>query len=254
MLFLFLVFLIAAAVFVLRSYNAMRQNMENLKESLSNISVVTSKKISLVNQLIQIVQNYQESEKFVMLQVSSDTVQSMQDASARSGAVIADIGRYAQKFPELKSNQQYGRLMDALHVSEQEVQQARVHYNYNAKVFNTARTSIPTVFYASALGFGEAQYLSIGTAEDPAMKVQQPMVSDDANRVNELLGKAGRRTLESARQLGQQGWAAAEKGAASFQKTGGEVKAETKAASFCPKCGAPHEAAGSFCGDCGHRF
>lgn len=76
----------------------MRNHMENLKESLSNISVVTSKKISLVNQLIQIVQNYQESEKFVMLQVSSDTVQSVQDASARSGAVIADIGRYAQSF------------------------------------------------------------------------------------------------------------------------------------------------------------
>lgn len=255
-LFLTLAVLTMAAVFVLRSYNAMRLHMENLKESLSNISVVTSKKISLVNQLITIVQSYQESEKFVMLQVSSDTVQGMQEASTRSGTVIADIGRMAQKFPELKSNQQYGRLMDALQIAEQEVQNTRLTYNRTAKIFNTARTSVPTIFYATSLGFGEAQYLSIGTAEDPAMKVQRTMQSGDASRLNDLLERGVNRSASQQTHSAQLQHSAQETATSPLQ-TSPALQAPSKAVEsirFCPQCGVRNDAGGSFCGDCGTKF
>lgn len=242
-MYLILLLLAVIAFFVLRSYNSMRHHMENLKESLSNISVVTSKKVSLINQLIDIVKNYAESEKFVMLKVSSDTVQGVQQATSLSGTVIADIGRTAQRFPELKSNQQYNMLMDALQRTEQEVQNARTAYNHNAKVYNTARTSIPTVFYASPLGFGEAQYLSISTTEDPEMRVQKSMISDDSERLNELLGKAGRKAMDSAKAL-------AEKGVTAVQQKTQTVQEGL----VCPSCGSSAATATTFCGDCGARL
>lgn len=60
-------------------YNKLRLLSENVKEAWSNITVATRKKVSLVNQLIDSVKSYQESEKFVMLKMSDDlTVASLQ--------------------------------------------------------------------------------------------------------------------------------------------------------------------------------
>ncbi len=217
-LLLFLIILAVAGYFVTKSYNEMRKHAENVKESFSNISVVMRKKVSLVNQLITVVGNYQESEKLVMLQVSSDSVQSVQQASSQTGRVLAQIGNMAQRFPELKSNQQYHRLMDSMQMTEGDVQNARLVYNRNAKVFNTARTSLPTVFYASALGFGQAPYLSIEAEDLPGSAVPQVMMSDDSERVNALLGVAGKKAMTAARQLGQQSKVLAEKGSTLLQQ------------------------------------
>ena len=217
-LFLILVLVGVAVYFVVKSYNQMRQHAENVKESLSNISVVTRKKISLINQLVTVVNNYQESEKLVMLQVSADSVQSVQQATAQSGTVLAQIGRMAQLYPDLKANQQYHRLMDSMQLTEGEVQTARLVYNRSAKLFNTARTSIPTVFYATSLGFGQAPYLALDNEELPDSGTQQPIMSDDSERVNALLGMAGRKAVTAARQLGQQSKILAEKGNSLLQQ------------------------------------
>lgn len=215
---LFVVLLGVIGYFVMKSYNEMRKHAENVKESFSNISVVMRKKVSLVNQLINVVSSYQESEKLVVLQLSADSVQSVQAASTQTGQVLAQIGSMAQRFPELKSNQQYHRLMDSMQVTEGEVQSARLIYNRNANVFNTARTSIPTVFYASALGFGQAPYLSLEAEDLPDGGVPQMMMSDDSERVNQLLGVAGKKAMTAARQLGQQSKVLAEKGSTLLQQ------------------------------------
>ncbi len=209
---LLVIVLLGAAIFLMwRGYNRMRGDAENVKECWSNISVVTRKKVSLVNQLITVVSQYQESEKFVMLQVSSDSVEAVQGASARSGAIVAEVGRMAQRFPELKSNQQYNRLMDSIHAAEQDVQQARMTYNNRAKVYNTARTSLPNAFFASGLGFGPAEYLTVEAEELPESGVQRPMISEDSERLNRILAGAGTRAVSAARQMGQQGRAMAER-------------------------------------------
>ena len=203
--------------FVFTGYNQMRALAEGVKEGWSNISVVTRKKVSLINQLIDVVGNYQESEKFVMLQVSADSVASVQQAAARSGTVLAEIGRMANRFPELKSNQQYNRLMDSIQLCEADVQNTRLVYNAKAKTYNTVRTSLPNVLYSSALGFGTAEYLSLDAVEVDA-SVQRPMITDDSERVNRLLNAAGTKAISAARQIGQQGKALAEKGAARVQQ------------------------------------
>ena len=253
-LFFCLAALIAVSTVILRSYNAMRNQLEILKESLSNISVVTGKKISLVNQLIAIVQSYQESEKFVMLQVSADTVQGAQEASARSGSIIADISRTAQKFPDLKANQQYNRFMDALQVAEQDVQNARLTYNRQARMYNTSRSSVPTILYANVLGFSEAQYLSKATAEDPAMKVQRTITSDDSHRVNTLLEQASKREVGGTKQLGQLDTPAESKAITSVtEPVFPYASNEDGQTRHCPQCGARKDG-GNFCGDCGTKL
>lgn len=248
---LILLLVVGLAALVLKANNLMRHHKETLKESLSNISVVTSKKNSLVNQLIAIVQSYQESEKFTMLKVSADATPTAHGASAMPGAVIADLGRMGQRFPDLKSNQQYNRLMDALQASEQEVQHARTAYNHNAKVYNTARSSVPAVFFAAVLGFEEAQYLAIGASEDPSLRVQAVMSSPDAERVNVLIGTPASPALASPGQA-----AGRQPGAALAAQPVAGTRSDSASANgkFCHGCGAQNAGGAAFCGACGAKF
>ena len=202
--FLFLI-LVAAAVFVIaKGYNGMRRHAEGVKESFSNISVVTRKQTALVNQLITVVGNYAESEKLIMLKLSNDSVQAVQTANATSSVVMAEIGRMAQRFPELRSNQQYNRLMDSINACERDVETSRVRYNDRAREYNTLCSSLPAVLYAQAVGFGKAEYFSMEAQETDAA-VQRPMITEDSERLNALLGTAGRRAIGAARTLQQQG-------------------------------------------------
>jgi len=67
---LFIIIIIGVLAF--HGYNTLRGLSEAIREAWSNIGVVGRKQASLVNQLIDVVKGYQESEKFVMLKVSED--------------------------------------------------------------------------------------------------------------------------------------------------------------------------------------
>jgi len=194
-------------------YNKIRRLAEDVKEALSNISVSTEKRNDLINRLQDVARSYQESEKLVMLQVSRDnTVSALRQTYLQSGAVLTEISGMAQRFPELKSNQQYNRLMDAIQGCEGEIERARTRYNGVVKEYNTQRTSIPHVFYSGLLGFRQAEFLHLESA------TAAPMISDDGERINQLLGMAGTKVMGAAQAMGQQGKILAERGAAKVQQ------------------------------------
>ena len=65
--FKFMIFLAFVLVVLLAwGYNRLRRLSEGVNEALSNISVAARKKVALINELIDVVRGYQESEKLVM--------------------------------------------------------------------------------------------------------------------------------------------------------------------------------------------
>jgi hypothetical protein len=206
---------VVLAVLAFWGYNKIHRLSENVKEAWSNIAVVTRKKVALVNQLIDVVKGYQESEKLVMLKISDDlTVGTLQQAHQQTGAIMTAINGMAQRFPELKSGQQYSRLVDSIQESEANLEGARTRYNAAAKEYNVVRTTIPHVFYSGLLGFHPAAYLDLDAVESADAGMQKPMISDDGERVNELLGMAASKMLGAAKRVAEQGRLLAEKGAA----------------------------------------
>lgn len=190
---------IILGVIALMGYNAMRAMAENIKEAWSNIGVVGRKQASLINQLIDTVKAYQESEKLVMLKVSEDMTNAMNVAQMhqQSGLVMSTVNGLAQKFPELKSNENYRRLLDSIQSCEAQLEKARQEYNGQVKTYNTKRTSIPTVFFAGLLGFKAAAYLEFeGNDQRDVVAMKSFSSDDDGERLNELLGKAGSKLLE----------------------------------------------------------
>lgn len=216
------VVVVIALVFVVVGYNKMRKLAENVREALSNIGVAENRKVEVINHFIASIQGYQESEKLVMLKVSQDmTVSSMQQLNQQAGSMISAINGMAQRYPDLKSSEHYSEFNTKYYECEQLVEEARKTYNQNAKEYNVRRTTIPHVVYAGLLGFHPAQYLSMGGGEATEMNVERQMVSDDGERVNELLGLAGSKMLGAAKNFAERGRALAEKGV-SHMHTGNE--------------------------------
>ena len=69
---LLVILVIVAIIFAVISYNTLQKMAQNVRESASNVQVAISKKLSLVNQLIEVVKNYQAGEQLVQLKVSQD--------------------------------------------------------------------------------------------------------------------------------------------------------------------------------------
>jgi hypothetical protein len=195
-IFLFVV----VAVIAFFGYNKLRGLSENIREAWSNIGVVGKKQVSLINQLIDVVKGYQESEKLVMLKVSEDvsTANAVASMQHQAGLVMTSVSSLAQKFPELKSNGQYMRLIDSIQKCEEQLESARQSYNGMVKQYNTHRSSIPHVFYANALKFQKAPYLEFeGNDQVTDMGSLKNFSSDDdGERLNALIGAAGNSALK----------------------------------------------------------
>ena len=195
---IFLLIILAVVAFI--GYNKLRGMSENIREAWSNIGVVSKKQISLINQLIDVVKGFQESEKLVMLKVSEDvsTASAVANLHQQAGMVLSTASGIAQKFPDLKSNQQYMRLIDSIQQCEGQLESARQAYNGKVKEYNTHRSSIPHVFYANALQFHKAPYLQFQGGEQVTDigSIKTFSTDDDGERLNALLGAAGNSALK----------------------------------------------------------
>lgn len=262
---LLLVVGVVVAIIAFLGYNTLRALSESIREGWSNIGVVGKKQVSLVNQLIDVVKGYQESEKLVMLKISDDVSSAGQLAqlSQQSSMVLSAVGGMAQKFPELKANEQYQRLIDSIQTCEAQLEAARQKYNAAVKAYNTTRSSIPHVFYASTLGFSSAPYLEFDGAT-PVLEVgamKSFSSDDDGERLNLLLGQAGNKLLQAGTKALEGGRAIAETAQekikqiqASSSASEGSQTVDSKVMVVCPACGNAVSLTSAFCNHCGAKL
>jgi len=191
--FRFLIFIaIVLAGIALFSYNKLQRLSQDIQEKFSNVQVAISRKLSLINQLIDVVKNFQESEQFTHLKISQDSSpNSLASAYQESTRVLSAIQGMGNRFPNLKSNEQYHRLIDSIQQCEADIQGKRQWYNASVKEYNSVCLSIPTVFVARAIGFSKAPYLEFdhtGVVDATSMK---NFNTDDGERLQQLLNNAG---------------------------------------------------------------
>lgn len=206
MFFLFILFVAGALFYVaLTSYNKLQNLAQNIREHQSNTQVVISKKLELIGKLQEVVSSYQQFEQFTVLKVSQDnSPQGMVAAYQQSGAVLTTLQGVAEKFPELKTNQQYNRLVDNIESCEYEIQEQRVNYNAAVRGYNSVCLSIPTVFVAKHIGFTSAPYLEFDHSGMVDVTSLKEFKTDDGERLQMLLGNAGQKIAGATRSIASQ--------------------------------------------------
>jgi LemA protein len=183
-------------------YNKLQGLAQEVKERASNVQVAISKKLSLVNQLIDLVKGYQEAEQFTLLKMSQDqAAASMAMAYQQTGSVLASLQGLAARSPELKSNEQYHRLAHNIEQCESEIQNARKSFNSGVKEYNSLCLSFPTVLVAKFLGFSSAPYLEFDVSGANDVTRLKEFKTDDGERLQQLLSGAGGHMANAGRAL-----------------------------------------------------
>jgi LemA protein len=205
-LFWLLFWIVVALVIIgLRSYNKLQRKSQSIRERASNVQVAISRKLSLINQLIDVVRNFQESEQFTHLKISQDATNAgMLSAYQQSGTLLTTIQGMAQRFPELRANEQYHRLVDSIQHCESDIQNQRQAYNAAVNDYNSACLSIPTVFVARLMGFSSAPYLEFDMSGARDVTSLKEFRTDDGERLQQLLVGAGGKLLSASKSIAAQ--------------------------------------------------
>jgi LemA protein len=184
------------------SYNKLQRLAQEIHERASNVQIAISKKLNLINQLIDVVRSHQEGEQFLHLKISQDrTAASLVSAYQQSGSLLASLQGMAERSPDVKNNQSYARLIDSIQHCELDIQQARQSYNAAVKNYNGVCLSIPTVLIARFIGFSKAPYLEFDTSGTQDATALKEFKTDDGERLQQLLSSAGGQLAGATRSL-----------------------------------------------------
>jgi LemA protein len=229
--------LLISVVLALFSYNKLQHLAQNIKEAASNVQIAISKKLSLINQLIDVVKNHQEYEQFTHLKISQDTsAPNLMAAYQQSGTVLATLQGFIERFPNLKTTGQYHRLVDSIQQCESEIQQTRQKYNLAVKNYNSVCLSLPTVLIAGFIGFSQAPYLEFDITGLKDVTNLKEFKTGDAERIQQLLHTSGFQIAEATK---------------SAASRAGKLIATTITGTRCGNCDQHLSADGKFCQYCG---
>ena len=166
----FIVVIIASIIW--SSYNTLVKYDEQANNGFADINVACKLRYDLIPNLVAVAKQFMAHERDTLeavIQARNQAQSSLQSAAANpgdSGAVAAfaqaeqalsgSMGRImalAEAYPELKSDTQMVQLQSELSETEDKIARTREQFNDQVTRFNTTRKTLPTVLFASFLGF-----------------------------------------------------------------------------------------------------
>jgi len=154
-------------------YNGLVRARVRADEAWSGIATQLKRRHDLIPNLVETVKGYAAHEKGVLEQVTASRSRAMvaatpaQVAQSEGALTQALRGLYAvaENYPDLKANQSFLSLQQALSDIEGMLAAARQGYNAAVRDLNTRIESAPTNLVAGAFGFTRREFFEL---EDPA--------------------------------------------------------------------------------------
>jgi len=189
----FLYGVIVAAIMMLTGcgYNTIQQNDEAVKAAWGDVEASYQRRNDLVPNLVETVKAYAKHEsetlqavtearaKVGTVQVSRDMIgnpQAMaqfQQAQSSMGGALSRLLLVAERYPDLKANQNFRDLQNQLEGTENRINVARTRYNKAVQTFNTSIRTFPnnlTNMMILKLPLKEAFKAEAGAEKAPKVK------------------------------------------------------------------------------------
>ena len=165
-------FVLIALMIVWSGYNRLVRLNELADNGFSDINVYCKRRYDLIPNLIAVAKQYMSHESGTLeavIQARNQAQGALKGAAIKpsdTGAVQAFMGAeqtltgslgrmfaLAEDYPDLKANTNMLKIQDELSNTEDGIARAREGYNNQVTNFNIHRKSVPTIIYASMVGF-----------------------------------------------------------------------------------------------------
>ena len=165
--------------FLKGTYNQFVSLDEAVKSSWAQVENQLQRRYDLIPNLVETVKGYAKQEKDVLIEVTNararvggaTTVPDKISANNELSGALSRLLVVVEKYPDLKSNQNFLRLQDELAGTENRIAVERRRYNESVQTYNVAIRSFPANQLAGPFGFGKAAFF-----EAPAAAKATPQV------------------------------------------------------------------------------
>lgn len=148
---------------IVSSYNNLVSLEQNVNIAESNIDTQLQRRSDLIPNLVNTVKGYASQEKDIFTDIANarsklagaTNVTDQANADNDLSNALSRLLVIVEKYPDLKSNQNFQDLSVQLEGTENRIAIARQDYNTAATAYNTKRKSFPTNIVASVFGFQE---------------------------------------------------------------------------------------------------
>jgi LemA protein len=162
------------------SYNTFVSQEQAIKAQWAQVENQLQRRNDLIPNLVETTKGFAQHEEAVYKDIADArsrllAAKSPEESIAAANQQTSALGRLlavVENYPQLKSNEQFNRLMDELAGTENRLAVERMRYNEAVQAYNTSRGQFPSNVTAKMFGFKEYPFF-----QAPAEAKQVPKVN-----------------------------------------------------------------------------
>jgi LemA protein len=165
--------------FVKGTYNTFVSLDETVKASWAQVENQLQRRYDLIPNLVETVKGFARQEKEVFIGVTearskvagANNIPDKIKANNELSGALSRLLLVVERYPDIKSNQNFMRLQDELAGTENRIAVERRRYNEAVKTFNVKIRSFPQNLFAGILGFTKAAFFEVPETAKAVPKV-----------------------------------------------------------------------------------
>lgn len=166
-------------LYIWLTYNGLVTAKMRIAEALSHIDVQLKRRTDLIPNLIETVKGYAKHEKELLENITKARTSLMKASSTEDKAkannqlsdTLKSLFAVSENYPQLRANENFGKLQDELSDTENKIAASRQFYNSNVLDFNTKIATFPSSIIAGLFNFKPTEFFAASDEERKAVKV-----------------------------------------------------------------------------------
>lgn len=150
-------------------YNSLVALEANTKKAWANIDVILKQRYDQIPQLLSICEQYVKYEKGMIdrimgareKMVSGKSIGEKADGLNEVNSALGGLLALGENYPELKANENFSKIQDAISSLEERIADRREFYNDSVNIYNIRIKQIPDVFFARILGYIDKELFEV---------------------------------------------------------------------------------------------